>query len=321
MTTAILVNPAAAGTGRRGRQLEQAAANAPGVLLERLDHFDALNDILKRFARDKVDLLIISGGDGTIQATVTALAQGAMFKKQPRLMLLPHGTTNMTAADIGFRPPAAEKIIQAATRTGFVSRATNVKTRTTVRLDGLAGQPPQHGFFFGCGAITRAVVKCQGEIHGLGLKGDWASGAILAYALFEGAFGRGKDRPDRLVQPTRATIRCGKETFGWSESLLFLATTLDRLVLGGRPFWNQAGEPLHITAIGYPPQNLIASTWRVMYGGTDRTLPEASFVSRSTEQVSVSLDTPVVLDGEIFEPAAKGVNITAGPEFEFICGL
>lgn len=321
MTTAILVNPSAAGTGRRGRQLEQAAASAPGVLLERLDHFDALSGILKRFADDKVDLLIISGGDGTIQATVTALAESNVFKTLPRLMLLPHGTTNMTAADIGFHQPAPERVIQAATRSNFVRRATSVKTKATVRLAGLESHAPQHGFFFGCGAITRAVIKCQSDIHGIGLKGDWATGATLAYAVLEGLLGRDKQLPDRLFQPTRMTIRCGDDTFGWPENLLFLATTLDRLILGGRPFWNQTGEHLHVTAIGFPPQNLIRSTWRVMYGGIDRTLPDTTFASRSAEQVSVGVKTPIVLDGEIHNPSEKGVTITPGPEFEFICGL
>src|SRR3546814_6271333 len=57
------------------------------------------------------------------------------------------------------------------------------------------------------------------------------------------------------------------------EALLVLATTLERLVLGSRPFWGGGGGHLRFTAVAYPPQGLLRHARRVLYGGEDRALP------------------------------------------------
>ena len=68
-----------------------------------LEKFEQLPGFLDEFASDGVTDLFISSGDGTIHAIQTELAERKPFKAIPRLSLLPHGTTNMTAADLGFR--------------------------------------------------------------------------------------------------------------------------------------------------------------------------------------------------------------------------
>jgi diacylglycerol kinase family enzyme len=315
------MNPASARRGKRGEALERAAASAPGILFERLPEFGRLGEILEQFAADKVDLLIISGGDGTIQAVVTQLAEQKPFKKKPpRLMLLPHGTTNMTAKDLGLGAVPAERVIEAAIRPGFVKRATAVKQRNTVRISGLA-QGTQHGFFFGLGAVTRAVVKCQLDVHELGLKGDWATGATLFWGLANALVRPANDDPDRIYQASHMTLTVDGEPFGADQALLFFATTLDRLIMGSRPFWNQTDDGLHITQIGYPLDKILRRLPRVMYGGDRRNLPEEHYLSRSAKKVVLNHDEAVIIDGEIHEPAAGGLTLEPGPGFEFICAV
>src|SRR3546814_1330268 len=57
--------------------------------------------ILDSFAADGVDVVAVAGGDGTVQAVLTALYGRRPFRRPPLLAVLPRGTTNMTAADIG----------------------------------------------------------------------------------------------------------------------------------------------------------------------------------------------------------------------------
>ena len=321
MTAAIIMNPNAARRGRHGAALERAAASAPGILFERLLDFGRLTEILANFAADKVDLLIVSGGDGTVQAVVTALAESRAFRRrQPHLMLLPHGTTNMTAKDLGLGTVPAERVIEAATRRGFVKRSTAVKQRRTVKISGLAAGT-QHGFFFGLGAITRAVLLCQQQVHGLGLKGDWATGATLAWGLAATLFRRAKDDPDRIYQAAEMKIEADRSQFGDPQALLFLATSLDKLILGSRPFWHQSDGAIHITQIGYPLDRIIRRLPRVMYGGDDRQLPRDRFVSGSANKVQIAHEGEIVIDGEIHISHDGSMRLEAGPAYNFICAI
>src|SRR3546814_8975692 len=82
------------------------------------------------------------------------------------------------------------------------------------------------------------------------------------------------------------------------EALLVLATTLERLVLGSRPFWGGGGGHLRFTAVAYPPQGLLRHARRVLYGGEDRALP-AGYLSRASDRIALAMDCPFTLDGEI----------------------
>lgn len=321
MTTAILMNPSSARTSKHGHALEKAAAATPGVLFELLDNFENLSKQLRELAKEDIDLLIISGGDGTVQGIISTMVEDRIFKKLPRILILPHGTTNMTAADIGFRPNNPERLLEAVSRQGFIARATNVKTRSSVRVEGLVGMPPQHGYFFGCGAVTRATLMCQTDVHGLGLKGHFATGATLAYSLFKAIFSKDESNRERINQPTELHVSADGKPFGATQNLLFLVTSLNKLILGCKPFWNQQGKGLHATIIGFPITSVLRNTRHVMFGGNTRDLDPTKYISRTARKITLKADTQIILDGELYDVGSDGLTISPGPELEFICGL
>ena len=114
-----------------------------------LDDFSILPDLMKAFAKQKIELIAISGGDGTVQAVQTALAATKSYKSLPRLAILPHGTTNMTAADVGLRIASPDRVAELLGRPSYLRRATAVKVRRSVKVSNLLDTPPQHGMFFG----------------------------------------------------------------------------------------------------------------------------------------------------------------------------
>src|SRR5690606_33970280 len=137
-----------------------------------------------------------------------------------------------------------------------------------------------------------AVVKCQRDVHRLGLKGELASAVTLVQALARALVGPPPEPgdPDRIDSGDPMTIVADGVVRASGMQLLFLATTLERLVLGTRPFWNQGGGKLHATAIAHPPRNIL------------RNLPS-------------------VMDGELLEaPAGEPLRISTGPAFEYLCG-
>lgn len=324
MSVGVVINPRSARQGRKGKVLAKALDGAPGVQTELIEDFALLPEILKSFAKQKISLIAVSGGDGTVQAVQTILAESKPFRRLPRLAVLPHGTTNMTAADVGLRTRSPDRIADMLSHPGYLRRATAIRTRHTVKVAGLQDTPPQHGMFFGTGAIYRAVMLCQQDVHGMGLKGDLANGVTLAIALAKSLFSRSSpdQDPDLIDRPYPMTISVNGQVRTAFDQLMFLVTTLNKLILGTRPFWGEAATgTLKATAVSYPHPSILRYLLPVMYGAADRRLPEPDFQSFTGDEFGLVTDTSVVIDGEIFEPPAEGaIKISAGPAFEYLCG-
>jgi hypothetical protein len=117
------------------------------------------------------------------------------------------------------------------------------------------------------------------------------------------------------------TISVGLDNAAGStqELLLVLATTLDKLVLRSRPFWNQKGEPLRYTAVAYPPERLLRSARKVLYGGNQRDLPAACYKSRGAHTLRLRFDGNFTLDGQMFAaPADEPLVVSAPDRVDFV---
>ena len=82
---------------------------------------------------------------------------------------------------------------------------------------------------------------------------------------------------------------------------LVLATTLDRLVLGSRPFWGTGEAPIHFTVFDHPARGLLRHARTILYGGRERCLPDPPYRSRGATRVELRLDGPFTIDGDSME--------------------
>ncbi|MGI9463062.1 MAG: hypothetical protein ACR2OM_03935, partial [Aestuariivirgaceae bacterium] len=95
--------------------------------------------------------------------------------------------------------------------------------------------------------------------------------------------------------------------------------TLDKLILGSRPFWGPKSAGLRASIFPYPPPSVPRWLWKSMYGRPDRTMPEDCH-SFSSDLIMIDVDCPFVIDGEFFEPpAAQPLRIETGAEFTYVC--
>lgn len=322
MKVGVLVNPAARRNRKNQGSLKQIATAQPDALFEQLDRFADLPDILERFVTAEAPAILISGGDGTVQAVQTWLAENLAPDRLPRLALLPDGTTNMDAADVGVQNPRSRSVIERLMVPEYCLRSTHIKRRHTLRIANPADEAPQHGMFFGLGAIQRAVIMCQQDIHKLGFSGEIANGLTLLRALSRTLFLGEKDKdPDRIYQPTPVVVHADDSRFTEDGQLFVLVTTLHRLVLGARPFWSQTEEALKTTAASFPVNRLLRSVIPVMYARNDRPPSNAAFRSTSAHRLALDTEAPFILDGEPFDAPTDGpLTISLGPAFDFICG-
>ena len=97
----VLCNPLS-GKNRQGlKTISQTISKYPQAFQHNVQTPRDIYEALFDFASHKVDLLVISGGDGTVQAVLTVLYNHQPFAKQPQLIVLAAGTTNMIAGDVG----------------------------------------------------------------------------------------------------------------------------------------------------------------------------------------------------------------------------
>ena len=67
-----------------------------------VEHVDQIGEALKSIARVKPRVLVINGGDGTVQAALTEFYHGGHFgDNPPPVAVLPNGKTNLIAHDLG----------------------------------------------------------------------------------------------------------------------------------------------------------------------------------------------------------------------------
>ncbi|MEM8688399.1 MAG: diacylglycerol kinase family protein [Pseudomonadota bacterium] len=316
MTAGIIINPRSSSAGKRGRRLADEVSKRSGILLESLENFNDLAGILEGFATKGVTTLFISSGDGTVQAIQTLLAENQIFERLPTLAVLPHGTTNMTATTLGCRPGNRAAIADLAESSEALANPALHKTRHTVRVVNPAGRGPLHGMFVGCGSIRGAVEFTQSAMNNNNIRGELAPLATLVTLmgryLFSGA-------ETGIVKAHALHVEADGQTMAEGPLLLFMASTLEKLVLRCHPYWAPDTSQMKALTIAYPPPNVLRNVLPLMYGLPNRNLP-ASCQSRSIQTAQVGGTEGYVVDGEFFQaPADEPLRLELGTEFTYLC--
>jgi len=296
--TGLLVNTLSQRNRGRG-----APPMREGMIRCALESMDELGGHLAALRAADVDTLIIDGGDGTVQAVLTALyAEPGEWR--PRLAVLPGGMTNLIAGDVGLRGDYETAIAR--------SRRGGVETELRPVMRVRHGDSVHCGMFFAAGLIERAILLCRREIHSRGLRASAAVGATVAWIMARHAINPA--RQDELFHPYRIDVLASGERDA-APKLLFLAATTRSLTLGAHPFWDEAG-PIKATWARYPANQLIARLPGLFRG---RPQNDEAYHSRAAARFELALDEPFVLDGEIYDPPAGGrIVIEHAADAEFV---
>lgn len=275
-----------------------------------LNGIEGLCRTLTSFADREVGLIIVNGGDGTVQAVITRLLNDGMFETPPTLAVLPGGMTNMIAHDIG--APRNRK--KALARLLSDDRPATV-TRHVIRLQ-RNDNAALYGMFFGTAAVVRAIEYCRRAVHPLKLESSAAAGVTLAGLLAARAWRRGAD--DKVFRGDRIAVGLDGAATHTDTHLILLVTTLNRLILRGRPFWGVGPGGLRYTSVRYPPRQVWRRLPSLFYGGPERNLPADDYVSANADDVTLDMACPYTLDGELFEATpGQPLHLSSGPALRF----
>jgi len=244
------------------------------------------------------ELIVVNGGDGTVQAVLTALFS-ADVEGLPLLAVLPSGTTNMVAADVGGtkRPLWALEQLLAGVDSGRLRGS--VVERPVMRAEIAPDAPPIFSLFFGTGAIYHGIRFCRHYVATVGLRGEIGPGVALAVFLGKIALGQG----GAMFPPLHISGRLDDRPVQTGAYLGALVSTVSRQFLGLRPFWGREPAPLKFSAVSYSPQHVWRAAPAIMRGKPNRWVrPEYGYTSHNAHQVELQLDCGFTLDGELFMP-------------------
>lgn len=308
----ILLNPHSGRNKRHLSSLRTIAASMPGALLQEVSTPREMEEALRLWQLTPLDLLVIMGGDGTLQATLTILMLDHA-SSLPRLLVVPGGTTNMSAADIGARlkPVAALQALRAWLHGNGKSPRT--MDRAVLRVDGEARLGPQFGMFFGVGAVVSGVRYFHQQIRPTGVRGSLGPALALGRLLLSLL----RNKPHPLLPAMPAHL--GTELANWQNDwLLVLASTLDRLLVGSRPYWGKETGPVHVTAVINRPLRLFRVLPLLLAGrGASVAREQDGYISHNLNSLSLTGVTDFILDGELFQ-AHEPIRVSATAPLSFL---
>lgn len=271
---------------------------------------EEIRTALQDLAAKEVDWLIIDGGDGTVRDVLTVLPE-IFGERLPRLSIIPSGNSNVIAADVGSpgRKGALEAL-RAAARDG----RGEVNSRPCMEVHRGSGLPLLRGMFFGAGAFRRAVEIAHGSAYHERI-GHGPSVALTAIiTALQSVFG---SKAESWAAGEAMTLTLGEQPRN-GHHFIVLATTLDRLILGIWPFWNEASGPIRALDVSARPERLGAGLWALLRGRTPEWLRASpDYHSLGTARLRLDLTRDFVLDGEIYPSGPSGLRLETGPSIDY----
>src|SRR4028119_1627777 len=99
---ALLSNPRSTGNRSLLPRVRAFCAEHQDIFHYEVEHADQIGQALTTIARINPKVLVINGGDGTVQAALTEIHRGRHFgATPPPVAVLPNGKTNLIAHDLG----------------------------------------------------------------------------------------------------------------------------------------------------------------------------------------------------------------------------
>ncbi len=300
-----LLSNALSRSNRGGRWREHPVAQVQGVTHALTHSLDDLPAALDTLLASQPDVLAVNGGDGTLQTLLTACLRRGVLEQLPPLAVLAGGTTNMSARDlsgpVGWR--RAERALVA-----LVARppATWPLVRRPVVQVEAADGSLFAGLFFGLGNLVRGVEFWQRTLRENPGAGEWGVGA----AVTRTAWGIVRREPP-FEGATRVQLHLDGAALAQTETSALMVTTLERLVLGMRPYWGNTTGPLACTWMDATPRQFLLRLPFLLWGQGERVAGDAGYHSARGSALRVELDEPWLLDGEVVRaPGPLAISAT-----------
>ncbi|WP_156679757.1 diacylglycerol/lipid kinase family protein [Sphingomonas profundi] len=306
---ALLSNPRSTGNRAILPRIRSYCAQHSEIFHYEVEDVDQIGDALRTISRVEPKVLVVNGGDGTVQMTLTELYHGGHFEgTPPPLAVLPNGKTNLIALDLGASgdPIAALERVLAIARGGVEA---HVVSRELISLSsGEANEKPVLGMFLGGAGLADSILFCRNKVYPLGLPNGLSHALTFVAVVLSLVIGiRAAFLPPRPRPVTVSLIRQGVIQGSFA---LLIVTTLQRMLLNTQTSTAEA-QPgaLKLMMVNHSPFSLVRAVAAGVSGKLGHQRLAGVHVERGDEIRIEGERSSVILDGEVYEARAGGAIV------------
>lgn len=268
--------------------------------------------ILRKFAEQRIDYLVVDGGDGTVRDVLTC-GSAVFGHVWPRLIVLPSGKTNALAADLSL--PADWSLDRAL---ACAAEGRGVRRRPLMVAEADNPQARVVGFALGAGLYTRAVALGQ-RAHRHGAFNAAVVVLTALWTVLQALFGSA-DNPYRRSTPMRLSDAAGRALphapgSAADERFMLFASTLERFPGGVRPF-RKLGGTLRLAVVDRARAGVLLRIPLVMAGLIGGGSARRGYHLLGGQEFGAELGEQFILDGEAFPPGRYRISL--GPQLIFV---
>jgi diacylglycerol kinase family enzyme len=299
VSVALLSNPHSTGNRALLPQVRAYCARHPDIFHYEVESVTQIPDAMRTIARVQPKVIVINGGDGSVQAALTELHGGRYFgEAPPPVAVLPNGKTNLIALDLG----AQGDPLEALARIVDVAQsdlAPHIVQRELIALSE-GDSKPVLGMFLGGAGLADSILYCRHKIYPLGLPNSISHVLTALAVIVTVVLGiRAAFLPPRPTE-VRVSLKRGGQFSG--RFTLLIVTTLEKLLLGSRAEGG-AGH-LKLMAVEQGPSNLARALLASLRGRLGARRLEGVHIEQGDEIEIDGERSNVILDGELFQARA-----------------
>lgn len=261
--------------------------------------------IAEEYATRGIEILCISGGDGTIHHTISTVIHTYGTRPLPKIMLLRGGTVNNVATAIGLKG-TPEDILSRL----ILQYHANAELRTTpVHCLCVNGH---YGFLFGNGFVSNFVREYIRMGEGGGKNIFLLMSRLILGSLCHSAFSL------RMILRFDAGVTVDGQPWPFKNYVLISAGAVEPFGVGVEPFHRAREAAGHFHALAYTmtPRQVCAEFFRVW---CKRHVESPNRLSTTARELVIHLKEPTqyMIDGELYA-STEQITVTSGPALEMV---
>lgn len=285
-----------------------------GFIVGDKGHFGATQDLsdvarlAQEFKERDIDILALSGGDGTNHRTLTTFIDVYGDKPLPKIAFLRGGTLNTIAFACGIYG-SPEKILSNLLYKYHEDEEFETTQITITRIQ--AGNTPHYGFIWGIGVIYRfmdAYYRLGNPSPG---RAAWTLAKSIGSAVINGPFAC------KMFERMDGQVAVNGKPWPFRNYSAIYTGSIEYLGLGFRVFY-LARDPKKFHAVGFslPPRNVLRYV-PLMFLGRPSGCPDLVEEAATEMIIDLKEAVPFTIDGDMHPPESR-FRITTGPRLTVI---
>jgi diacylglycerol kinase family enzyme len=261
--------------------------------------------VAEEFAQREIEVLCISGGDGTIHHTISTVIHAYGDRPLPMIALLFGGTVNNVANAVGMKG-TPESILSQIILRYHEGRSLDTTPVHCLDVNG------HYGFLFGNGFVHNFISEYIRVGEGGNKNIFRLMAKMIGSAIMNGSYML------RLARRFDAKVLLDGKEWAYKNYCALQAGTVEPLGVGFEPFSRAREKPDHFHMIGYsmPPRQIVRE---FIYEWLGRPQIPAYTLNGLAHEAVIDMKEPggFMIDGEIYPPTDR-IVLRCGPALQMV---